>query len=531
MALSADIAGIGPLLRASVRHEARTFAPWILIPIALSVSSVVIYPLLFPDVPERMSFAATIGSNPALGLIFGPAFDLGTVDGFNAWRSLALGGFAVALGAIFIVVGASRGQEDSGQAELLASGVLGRQSRLLTAVAMGVLMSVVAGAVTGVVTAWCGGGWGASMILGAGFTATGATFASIAAVTSQVGADAPTASSIAVGILGVLFVLRGFLYSVDAPSWTTWVNPLGWVTETRPASGDHWVPLIYSVLLAVVLIALAVVLQRSRDFGQGLIAARPGPARGSIRSPLGLAVRLNRSTAIYWSVAFVGLGVIFGYFAGSVKDILASSPALTEIFAGGSTSPADLTSAFVVTILGLAGIIASISGVQTMNRLRTEELGDRAEPVLATAVSRVGYLRSSILLALATPAVCVVVAGVVMSVFVSFADLGLSFGTVILQSLATIPAVWTVVAFSVAVIGARPEARVAGWAGVLLSFVLTLLGPSFKLPNWALGFSPFRHVPDVAVDSSNWVGLIWISLFTVGFLTVGVVGFRSRDTP
>lgn len=531
MSAATEIAGVGPLLRASIHHNVRSFAPWIAIPLLLSVSSVIIYALLFPDLAEREAFAATVGSNPALGLIFGPAFDLTTTDGFNAWRSLALGGFAVALGAVFIVTAASRGQEDSGQAELLASGVLGRQSRLVTAVAMGILMSIVAGVLTGVITALCGGSWGASMILGIGFTAMGAIFAGVAAVTSQIGADARTASSIAVAVLGILFVLRGFCYSIEAPSWTVWINPLGWVTETRPASGDHWLPLIYPVILTLVLVAVAFALQTSRDFGQGLIAARPGPARGTIGSPLGLAIRLNRPPALSWAIAFIALGVVFGYFAGSVKDMFASNPALADIFAAGATSPDELTSAFVVTILGLAGIIASICGVQTMNRMRTEELDDRTEPVLATAVSRIQYLRSNALVALAVPALCILIAGAVMGIFVSFHDLGLTYGDVILQALATIPAAWTVVALAVAVIGARPAVRIASWAGVLLSFVLTLLGPSFKLPDWALGFSPFWHVPDVAVSSSSNLGLIWISLFTVGFLAIGTVGFRRRDTP
>ncbi|MDO5677133.1 MAG: hypothetical protein Q4G35_06455 [Propionibacteriaceae bacterium] len=38
--------------------------------------------------------------------------------------------------SIFIVVRNSRAQEDSGQAELLASGVMGRHTRLLVAVAL-----------------------------------------------------------------------------------------------------------------------------------------------------------------------------------------------------------------------------------------------------------------------------------------------------------------------------------------------------------------------------------------------------------
>ena len=83
---------------------------------------------------------------------------------------------------------------------------------------------------------------------------------------------------------------------------------------------------------------------------------------------------------------------------------------------------------------------------------------------------------------------------------------------------------WTIVAFSALVVGVRPRVPLAAWAGVNVSFMLTLLGPSFNLPDWALGISPFWHVPVVTQSSPDWSGLLWVSLFTVGF-----VGFRRRD--
>ncbi|MCR8899263.1 multidrug ABC transporter permease [Gordonia sp. GONU] len=527
----ASIAGTRPLLTATLHHEARTFAPWIVLPTALSVSSVLVYPWLFPDLVERRAFAATVGANPALGLIFGPAYDLSTVDGFNAWRSLALGGFIAALGAIFIVVKASRGQEDSGQAELLASGVLGRSARLLTALVMAVLCSLAIGVVAAVATGLCGGAWGSSMLLGAGFTVTGWMFAAVAVVSAQVGADARAATTISVSLLGVLFVLRGFLYSVSAPTWTTWANPLGWVQETRPATGDHWWPLTLGVALAVVLAGVGFALQVSRDFGQGLVPSRPGPPRGRNRTPMDLAVRLNRAPIASWSVAFIGLGVVFGYFTRSVKGLLEANPAMAGVFASGAASPADLISAFVTTILSLVGIIASVAGVQIVNRVRTEELEDRAEAVLATSVARVRYIATNVAVALLATAAFLLIAGVVVGIFASTADIGITFGDALLQALATIPATWTVIAFAVAVIGARPVARPAIWLGVLVSFVMTILGPSFKLPGWALGFSPFHHVPDVVAAGANWWGLLWIGMVTIGFLAIGFAGFRRRDIP
>jgi len=523
------LSGTAPLLRATVRHDGRSFAPWVLIATFLSASSVLVYPWVFPDEQDRTGLATAIGANPALGIIFGPAFDISTTDGFNAWRSLALGGFLTALGAIFAVTKATRGQEDSGQAELLASGVLGRGSRLLAGVGLALIGSLAVGVVSGVVTGLCGGGWEASMLLAATFTASGWMFAAVAAITAQLGSDARTASSLAVGTLAVLFLLRGFAYSMDAPQWTIWANPLGWMTETRPANGDHWWPLLYAVVFTVVALAIAFALQARRDFGQGAIAPRPGPAHGRIRSTLRLALRLNTGQIITWLIAFAGLGVVFGYFTMSIHDILGKDSAVSAILAAGATTPDELTSAFLVTILSLVGIIASIPGVQFMLKVRSEEMEDRVEPVLVGAIRRQRYYVSNVLLALALPAISVLLAGLVIAALASTADIGVEFGDAFAQAVATVPAVWTVVAVSVAVIGIRPQVSLAAWIGVLASFVLTLLGPTFKLWDWVLAISPFWHIPNVTDSSADRTGLGWISLVTLFFLVVGFAGFRRRD--
>ncbi|WP_255572690.1 ABC transporter permease [Leucobacter tenebrionis] len=523
------LAGAAPLLRASLKHEGRGFAPWIVIATALSASSVLVYPWVFPDQQERAGLAAAVGANPALGLIFGPAFDLSTVDGFNAWRSLALGGFLTALGAIFAVVRATRGQEDSGQAELLASGVMGRATRLLAGAGLAVIGSLLVGLIAGGVTGLCGGDWPSSMLLGATFTASGWMFAGVAAVAAQLGGDSRTASSMAVGVLGALFVLRGFAYSIDAGAWAIWANPLGWMTETRPANGNHWWPLLYALAFAVVAFGVAFALQARRDFGQGAIAPRPGPARGGVRSTWRLALRLNAGPIITWTIAFAVLGVVFGYFATSIQDILGKDSAVSQILAAGATTHDALISAFLVTILSLVGILAAIPGVQTMLKVRGEEMEDRVEPLLAGAVARSRYYGGNVLIALLAPAAYVLIAGVVIASLASSADIGVRFGDALLQALVTIPAVWTVVAVSVAVIGARPKVSLAAWVGVLASFVLTLLGPTFKLWDWVLAISPFWHIPNVTETDADWWGLVWISLVTLFFLLVGFAGFSRRD--
>jgi ABC-2 type transport system permease protein len=527
-AVSLALTGTRPLLRTSLHHDGRLFAPWVAIVTLLSASSVVVYPWVFPGQAEREALATAIGANPALGLIFGPAYDLTTVDGFNAWRSLALGGFFVALGAIVTVVRTTRGQEDSGQAELLASGVMGRSTRLMSGTALALIGSLGAGVVSGLVTVLCGGDLASSAVLAATFTASGWMFAGVAAVTAQLGSDARTASSLAVGTLGALFLLRGFCASLDAPAWTIWVNPLGWTLETRPASGNHGAPLLLAVAFTAVTVLVAFALQSRRDFGQGTVAPRPGPARGGTRSTWRLAVRLNAAAIVTWTIAFVLLGVVFGYFATSITDLLGGDSGVQQILAAGATTADALTGAFLRTILSLIGIIAAIPGVLVLLRLRSEELADRVEPVVAGAVARPRLLGSTVLLALATTTGYVLVAGALVALLASGADLGIGFGEAFGQAVATVPAVWTVVAVSVAVVGARPAVALVAWVGVLASFVLTLLGPTFGLDDWVLGISPFWHVPAVLADP-DWTGLLWITLVTALLTAVGFAGFRRRD--
>ncbi|WP_228373365.1 ABC transporter permease [Demequina gelatinilytica] len=517
------------LLRTSIKHEARSFAPWIAIATVLSASSVLVYPWVFPTEADREGLATLVGSNPALGLIFGPAFDVSTADGFNAWRTLALGGLLTALGAIFVVTKATRGQEDSGQAELLASGVLGRSSRLLTAVAMGLIMSIIVGIVAAVVTLLCGGGTEATLLLCATYTATGWMGTGFAAVTSQLGAEARASSSMAVGVMGVLFILRGFTYSVEAADWALWINPLAWMTETKPAVENNWWPLWLAVALTLVLLVVAFALQARRDFGQGAIAPAPGPARGRARTPLALALKLNRGTLIVWATGFAVLGVVFGYFTTAITDLLAGDSGIGQVLASGAQSPADVFGAFVATVVNLIGIFASIACVQIILRVRKEEMDDRVEPLIATPTSRARYYASNVVVAMGAAVAFLVIAGVIVAGFASSADIGVTYGQAFGQALATIPAVWTVIAVAVAVVGARPKVSIAAWAGVLLSFGLTLLGPTFGLDDWVLAISPFYHVPAVATSTVEWAGLGVVFLVGAALVTVGFAGFRRRD--
>jgi ABC-2 type transport system permease protein len=517
-------------LAVSLRQDLRNIAPWVVLISGLSASSILAYQWIFTDPADRQALATTLGANPALSLLFGPARDLSTADGFNAWRAGMLGAFFAGLMAILIVVRNSRANEDSGQAELIASGVIARQSRLAVAVLMAVVASVALGVVCFLLTIICGGGVTATLILASTFAASGLMFAGAAAIAAQLGSDARAASSIAIASLGVCYVARGYIDTSGASSWVTWLTPLGWLEETRPGTGNNPWPLLLAAGLAVVLVLGAFVLQGRRDFGQGMFAPRPGPAQAGIAANVwGLAFTLNRGSLLTWLVAFAGLGLIFGNLATSIGDVFANNPALAQILASGGAAASDLTFAFLVTILQIIAIIAAVMGVQVVLHVYAEEVDYRVEPLLAGSLRRTTYLASNVLIALLGTAVALVVAGVATGLVAGAKDDAISATDVIWQAVVTIPAVWTLVGLAVAAVGAAPRLRLVAWLGIVATFGLTILGPTFKLPDWALDISPLRHVPNVTAASPDWAGLALLTAVGALFLAVGFVGYRRRD--
>ena len=522
------LVGVRPLLVVSMRQDARNFAPWIAIVTALSASSILAYRWIFTDTQDRRQLAGTLGANPALSLIFGPARDLLTADGFNAWRAGQLGALFCALMTILLVVRNSRANEDSGQAELIASGVIARGSRLAVALAMAVIASVALGVVCFLVTWACGGGFTATLLLSATFTAAGLMFAGVAAVSAQVGSDARTATAMGLGTLGICYVLRGYLDVSSAPEWTQWLTPLGWLEKVAPATDNNPWPLLPALALTAILFACAFALQARRDFGQGLVATKPGPARAGLAGNVwGFALKLQGPSLIAWLVAFVALGLLFGTLSTSMSKLLSTNPGMAAALGG--SDPADLNFAFLVTILSLVEIIAAVMGVQLVLRMYDEEINFRVEPLLVASLRRSTYFASNLLLALTATAVAMIVAGTGMGLVAHVQDHQIATYDVIRQAVVTIPAVWVLVGLAAAAVGLAPSRRIIGWAGVVATFGLTLLGPTFKLPEWALSISPLHHIPNVVAAHADWSGLGWVAVVAAVFIATGFIGFQRRD--
>lgn len=66
----------------------------------------------------------------------------------------------------------------------------------------------------------------------------------------------------------------------------------------------------------------------------------------------------------------------------------------------------------------------------------------------------------------------------------------ITFGETLEQAACTVPAVWLLVGLATAVIATRPTLRPLGGAGIVATFGITLLGPTFRFPDQAMSISP-----------------------------------------
>lgn len=526
---TASITGTRPLVRLAVRRDRITLPIWVVVLAVLGSATYGSYDKVFPTAAAREALTTSLATSPALKVLYGPAFDLTTPGGFVAWR---IGGFLALLTgvmAMLTVVRHTRAEEESGRAELVGSGVVGRHALLAAAVVAAIGAALLAGVFQALFLVSAGAPAAGAFALGASSAACGAVFAGVAAVTAQLGNFSRTANGLSFAVLGVAFMLRAVGDTNEDLSWISWLSPLGWVQQVRAFVDDRWAVLLLSLVTTVVLLVVAVELARRRDVGLGLLTPRDGPstAPASLGTPLGLAWRLQRATFSGWLAAFVIMGLILGSITGSLSGLLRDNKQVEEMFArlGGTHG---LEQAFVAAMLGLLGLGAAAYGVQAVLRAHTEEAQGRAEAVLATAASRWSWLRAHLVCALAGSGVLVLVGAAAVGTTAALTST-VTFGQALASSLVQVPAVWVVTGVAALLVGCLPRWSVLSWAIAGFVLVVSMWGPILNLPDAVLDVSPFQHVPHLPGDTLTALPLVVLSVLAVALLAVSAVGVRRRD--
>jgi ABC-2 type transport system permease protein len=378
-----------------------------------------------------------------------------------------------------------------------------------------------------------------SFAAGAAVAAVGAAFTGVAAVTSQLSSTARGANGIAGAALMVAFIVSGvgnMLGHVDAAgvvafsAWPSWLSPLGWGYQMRPFGGDHWSLLGLFGVLTVALVTAAARCAARRDLGRGVLPVRAGRAEGSrsLRGPLGLAWRLQRTSFVAWLVGMIAFGLIFGSVAESATSMEGSMRDWYRSMAG----TGEMLLAFMTSFIEMAGMMVTIYAVQVLLLMREEEVRGRLEPVLAESVSRLRWVMSYVLNVGLGAVVLLMVFSVAMALTAGQAlgDTSALLREATGAALAQLPAVLAIAGAVVAVFALLPrQAALASWLLLAASILVSpAFGLSLGLPQWVLDLSPFAYQKAPALEISAYA-IIALLAIAVALVAAGVAAFRRRD--
>jgi ABC-2 type transport system permease protein len=168
--------------------------------------------------------------------------------------------------------------------------------------------------------------------------------------------------------------------------------------------------------------------------------------------------------------------------------------------------------------------------VLTVLRSRGEETAGRAEPLLATAVSRVTWSASHLAIAVVGSALLLALAGLGlgMTAGAALSDASL-LPRVVGAALAYAPAVWLTIGLGVALFGLLPRASLLVWLVIVYAGVVGMFAPLLGLPDWSVNLSPFGHVPMLPAAQLEWTPLVILTGLAAALIAAGLYGLRRRD--
>lgn len=534
--MSAPLAATGPLLRFAARRDRVKLGIWvgsifIFVPYMMTA-----YKTIFAT-PEDLAPLAAMMTNPSMTLFTGPGFGLRDVDPATLTHQVIFASvywlyllIFVGLMNIMLVSRHTRLEEQTGRAELVRAAPVGRMAPLASTLLLALVANVlVGGLIAGGLIAY-GSDAESSLLLGTATAGFGLFFAGVTTVTSQFTAFSSGGSGMAGAVLAASFVVRGVGDMAAGPdqygTWISWLSPFGWAQQTAVFVEDRWWPVGLLFGGAVVLTGVGVALASRRDLGSGLVQPRRGHSSAApwLRSPLALAWRIQRTQSTWWLVALVLAGIMYGSFTPAMVEGVDALPDLFAQLMGGVSGALDGYLTLTVTMMRITVAIYVVIAWQTV---AGEEVGGRAEPVLATGVRPWGWMAGHAVAVAVTAVVLLVVTGAIAGFFGGMIDGEYSLILdCIVASLAGVPAVLMVLGLAMALHSMAPRLVGLAWIPVIAGGLIEMFGDMMQLPDWARQVSPFEHTPTmpaeefaaapVAVQTAVAVGLVAFALWRIG---------------
>lgn len=517
------------LVRLALRRDRMVASVWVLALTAMCGVSAEATTNLYADHAEMAGAAHLVNSSPALVALYGPILDEGSLGEIAMSKTTVMYAMFVMFMALVLVRRHTRAEEESGRSELVGATAISSSAPTVAALAYAAGVVVVLGILSALADIAGGLPVQGSLLFGASWLGIGLVGVGVATVACQLSASTRTCGALALVAIATAYLARAA--GDVGPGWLSWLSPLGWGTRLR-AWGDPrwWVLLLYPVTAAV-LVAVGLVLRTRRDLGSGLVAARPGAAHAAayLRSAAALGLRLQRTALVGWTIGTLVLGAVFGSIAptlGSFFESGAARAALRQMGGRGAVEDALLAAllhvaAFVVT--GYALTVVAAAGA--------DERDGRTAIVLATGTTRRGSFGTVLALVTGGSAWLLATTGVGMAIGFGLqtGDVADGLARTMPAAAVHLPAVLVTGAIGAALLGLAARWAVAGWGVLFVFLTIGELGPLLRLPDWAIGLSPYHHVPPLPGGDAHATPLAVLGGLAAAIAAAAWIRYRARD--
>ncbi|MCL2530546.1 MAG: hypothetical protein FWE40_00115 [Oscillospiraceae bacterium] len=521
-------------IRLIIKRERINSLVWLLGIAGLMIGFAPLFSNLFGTPQEMAAIAATMNT-PAMIAMVGPVYGLHAISSAMVMSQMSLLLFVIAIACmnIFFVVRHTRADEELGRMEVLRSLPIGRLTSTLatltSAVSLNIKITVVSAIglmfmpMDGITVA---GAWVYSAALGA----AGIFFAALALLMAQVFSTARGATTGAMATMSALFLLRAVGDAYVDGNWLSWLSVMGLPMQTYAFYQNRLLPIVVMLAVAAVLAAIALLLCKRRDLGEGLVPARKGAGEASplLLSPLGFAWRMLRGSFIGWAIALFSFGAMYGVSLG--MDDFFEIDMLQDMLATMGDIP-NMAQGFVGMLLMMMGLLSVVPVMIAVKRVWGEEKHHRLESLYARAVPRwkmmAAFMTMGVLFSIVMPALNAL--GMYLA---SQGAANLSLGQFILGGLSYLPAIWVMLGLCVLLVGWAPKLGWIAWAVFGISFFFNYMGRLMfpqDVAEFTQRFTPFGWIPQLPVDDFAWLPLIVLTGIAAALSTVGLIGYRRRD--
>jgi len=488
----------------------------------------------YPTAADRARLVRTMGADVGSQAIVGPAHHLDTVAGYTAYHAVGILGLVVAVWGLLAATRLLRGEEQAGRWELLVAGQTTRRRAAASAIGglgIGLLTLWTVSAATAVLIGRSPDARftvSASLFMAVAAAAATGMFLAVGALCSQLAASRRHAAGLAAAIFGVAYLLRAIAATDASLRWLRWASPLGWVDELRPLTGSRPLLLLPILGTTAALACLAIVLAGRRDLGASVLpTSDTAPARTRLlNSPLGLAARLNRGTALAWIAGLGGGGLVLGLSTKTMQDVWANQSGAVFARLGGATGGA--------TYLGLVFLIVSLlvatAAAGQVAAIREEEAEGYLDHLLARPVVRLSWLAGRFTVAAAALIAAGVLTGLLTWLGAVSTGADLRLATVLAAGINLIPAGIFVLGIGTLLHGLAPRfAAVIAYGLVVWSFLVEIVGASLGASHWLLDTSLLHHLARAPAAPVRWDSAAILVAIGLAAAATGAIAFTRRD--